>query len=82
VYALGDGSIFRRHLRDGVEDGLQPIGLLGALLPLGAQLRRALLHRRTLRGAEAVGVGLQGLRGHVETPLSIRPRCSGHLEKG
>jgi hypothetical protein len=37
MHALGERTILRRHLRDPVEDRLQPVGLLGALLALGAQ---------------------------------------------
>ena len=64
MHALGERTILRRHPRDAVEDRLQPVGLLGALLALGAQLRGALLHRGTLLSAEAVGLGLGTLRGH------------------
>src|SRR6516225_4747423 len=66
--ALGDRAILRCHLRDRVEERLQPVGLLGALLALGAQLRGALLHRGTLRGGEAAGPGLRTLRGHLPPP--------------
>src|SRR5256884_6534470 len=64
MYALGERTIPRRHLGDAVEDRLQPVGLLGALLALGAQLRGALLHRGALSSSEAVGLGLGTVRGH------------------
>ena len=65
-------TILRRHLRDPVEDRLQPVGLLGALLALGAQLGGALLHRGTLLGAEAVGLGPGTLPGHSRLPFDAR----------
>jgi hypothetical protein len=67
------------HLRDTVEDRLQAVGLLGALLALGAQLGGAFLHRGTLCGAEAAGLGRGILRGHSQASfleaqgLSVRP---------
>jgi NADP-dependent 3-hydroxy acid dehydrogenase YdfG len=64
VHALGERTILRCHPRDAVEDRLQAIGLLGALVALGAQLGGAVLHRRTLLGAEAAELGLGILRGH------------------
>jgi hypothetical protein len=64
MHALGERAILRRHLRDPVEDRLQAVGLLGAFLAFGAQLGGALLHRGTLLGAEAVGLGHGILRGH------------------
>src|SRR5947199_418335 len=50
VHALGQRTVLRCHLRDPVEHRLQAVGLLGALLALGAQLGGALLHRGTLLG--------------------------------
>jgi hypothetical protein len=70
MHALGERTIFRCHLRDAVEDRLQAVGLLGALLALGAQLGGALFHRGTLLGAEALGLGLGILRGHFSGFLS------------
>ena len=64
MHALGERSILRRHLRDPVQDRLQSVGPLGALLALGAQLGGALLHRGALFGAEAVGSVLGFFRGH------------------
>jgi hypothetical protein len=64
MHALGERTILRRHLRDAVKDRLQLIGLLGALLALGAQLGGAPPHRSTFLGGEAVGLGLGILRGH------------------
>src|SRR5487761_552187 len=69
MHALGERTILRRHLRDPVEDRLQPVGLLSALLTLGAQLGGALLHRGTLLSGEAVGLGLGILRRHSRTPF-------------
>jgi Glyoxalase-like domain len=63
MHALGERAILRCHLRDLVEDRLQAVGLPGALLALGAQLGGALLHRGTLPGAEAAGLGPGILRG-------------------
>ena len=54
MHALGQRAILRRHRGDAVEDRLQAVRLLGALLALGPQLGRALLHRGALGGAEAV----------------------------
>src|SRR5712692_9690270 len=64
MHALGERAILRYHLRDAVEDRLQAVGPLGALLALGAQLGGACLHRGTLLGAEAFGLALGILRGH------------------
>src|SRR5580692_12192124 len=64
MHALGQRTILRCHLRDAVEDRLQAVGLLGALLALGAQLGGTLLHRGALLGAEAAGLGHGILRGH------------------
>ena len=69
MHALGERTILRRHLRDPVEDRLQAVRLLGALLALGAQLGGALLHRGTLVGAEAAGVGFGILPGHSRASL-------------
>ena len=66
MHALGERTILWRHLRDLVEDRLQPVGLLGALLALGAQLGGARLHRGTLLSGEAVGFGVGILRGHSQ----------------
>jgi hypothetical protein len=72
MHALGERTILRRHLRDAVQDSLQPVGLLGALLALGAQLGSARLHRGTLIGGEAAGVGL-GIRcGHFRAPVDVQ----------
>jgi hypothetical protein len=73
MHALGERTVLRRHLRDAVEDRLQAVGLLGALLALGAQLGGALLHRGTLLSGEAVGLGLGILSGHCRALF----RCSG-----
>jgi hypothetical protein len=62
---LGDRTIGRRHLGDRIEDRLQAVGLLGALLALSAQLCGALLHRGTLGSSEAAGPGLGTVRRHV-----------------
>src|SRR5260370_30936317 len=64
MHALGERTILRCHLRDAVEDRLQAVGLLGALVALGAQLGGALLHRGALLGAETIGFGLGIRRGH------------------
>jgi len=64
MHALSERAVLRCHLRDPVEDRLQTVGLLCALLAIGAQLGGALLHRGTLLGAEAVGFTLGILRGH------------------
>ena len=47
MHALGERTILRRHLRDPVEDRLQPVGLLGALLALRAQLGGAPIAARS-----------------------------------
>src|SRR4051794_6269280 len=71
VDALGERTVVRAHLRDRIEERLEPLGLLLALLALGAQLRGALLHGGALLGAEAVGrgrvtrLGLALLRRHA-----------------
>jgi hypothetical protein len=67
MHPLGERTVLRCHLRDAVEDGLQAVGLLGALLALGAQLGGALLHSGTLCGAEAAGLGLGTGRGHCQS---------------
>ncbi|MFZ0190743.1 MAG: hypothetical protein WAL72_27815 [Streptosporangiaceae bacterium] len=64
MHALGKRTILRCHPRDAVQDCLQAVGFLGALLALGAQLGGALLHRGTLSGAEPAGLGRGILRGH------------------
>ena len=64
MHPLGERAILRRHPRDAVEDRLQAVGLLGALLAFGAQLGGAHLYRGTLLGAEAVGLCHGILRGH------------------
>jgi len=69
MHALGERAILRRHLRDLVEDRLQAVGFPGALLALGAQLGGALLHRGTLLGAEAAGLGPGILPGHSRASL-------------
>jgi Major Facilitator Superfamily len=69
IHALGGRTIGRRRLRDLVEDRLQPVGLLGALLALGAQLGSARFHRGTLLGGEAVRLGLGILRRHSRAPF-------------
>src|SRR5580693_5380380 len=66
-------------LRDAVQDRLQAVGLLGALLALSAQLRGALLHRGAFLGAEGIGPGRGILRGHSRASfpdaqgLDVRP---------
>src|SRR6476661_10011298 len=64
MYPLGQRTILWRHRRDAVEDRLQPIGFLGTLLALSAQLLGALFHRGALGCAEAFGLGMRTLRGH------------------
>src|SRR5215475_8274301 len=80
MHALGQRTILRCHLRDAVEDRLQAVGLLGALLALGAQLGGALLHRGTLLGGEAAGLGIYILRGHFRASfLDARASVSDGL---
>jgi hypothetical protein len=86
VHALGEGAIRRRHLRDPVEDRLQTVGLLGALLALGAQLGGTLLHRGALLGGEPLGRG-RGLLGRHGRFLSgtiggIQPLCPPQARTG
>src|SRR5258708_6923392 len=76
MHALGERSIVWRHLRNLGEEFVQAVGLLGALLALGAQLGRAFLHRSTLLGAEAVGFFRGLLRGHSRQSF----RCWGSAE--
>jgi len=83
MHALGERTILRCHLRDRVEDRLQAVGLLGALLALGAQFGGALLHRGALLGAETVGLGLGLLRGHSRVPFdAARPGGCRRQQKG
>src|SRR5260370_14456162 len=80
MHALGERTILRCHLRDAVEDRLQAVGLLGALLALGAQLGGACPHRGTLLGAEAAGPGPGILRRHSPASFpdrSAAPRSAG-----
>src|SRR5258708_15182639 len=69
MHALGERTILGCHRRDLVADLLQPVGLPGALLALGAQLVGAPLHRGTLLSGEAAGLGRGILRGHSHTPF-------------
>ena len=69
MHALGELTILWCHFRDLVQDRLQAVCLLGALLALGAQLGGALLHRGALFGTETVGLGFGILRGHSRAPL-------------
>ena len=59
------------HLGDRLEDRVQTVGLLRALPAFGAQFGGARLHRGALGGAEAVGRGLCGLRGHFLAPVHV-----------
>ena len=63
MHPLGEGAVVRGHRGDAVERGLEGIGLLGPLLPLGAQLGGTLLHGGALLRAETDGLGLR-LRRH------------------
>jgi len=71
MHTLGKHTILRRHLLDPVEDRLQSVGPLGALLALGAQLGGALLHRGTLLGAKTVGLSLELVRRHSRASFRL-----------
>jgi hypothetical protein len=76
--ALGDCTILWRHLRDPVEDGLQSVGPVGALLALGAQFGGALLHcgallhRGALLGAETTDSFLAFFAGILGLPFDAQ----------
>src|SRR5579875_2668662 len=57
MHPLAQGPILGAHAGDGVEGGLELVGLPGPLLALGAQLGGPLLHGGSLGHTEAVGLG-------------------------
>ena len=79
VHALGELTIVRGHLRDPVQDRLEPVGLLGALLALGAELGRALLHRSAFLSTEPVGLVLDLLCRHALAPFRRSGRRGASL---
>src|SRR6266496_4542746 len=81
MHAPGERAILRCHLRDAVQDRLQAVGLPGALRAPGAQLGGACLHRGTLLGAEAAGLGPGIVRGHSRASFPGRSaaRCQAGL---
>jgi hypothetical protein len=83
MHPLGQRPILRRHRRNTVEDRLEPVGLLGAFLALGAELRGAFLliaaRSAALNPSDVVWALFVGILPFLSTPQARRD--AGHWKQ-